>query len=133
MIKRVLYYILLFTSVVLLVLVFQHIDKCEGESYGKVYAVRYVKNLLTFNVFFLLFQFIILGIDTIVVAIKLRRNKKERKKELYFVLVSIGMLLIWYFIKELLSKNGHCDVIIGPGDTGKINPILARNLDLCKR
>ncbi len=67
---------------------------------------------------FLLTQFFAYFFDSFRLIIRKIKKQKIENKELICYGVAFLFGLIWTFIVIRLNGNGHCDILIGPADTG---------------
>ena len=67
---------------------------------------------------FLLTQFFSYFFDSFRLIIRKIKKQKIENKELICYGLALLFGLIWTFIVIRLNGNGHCDILIGPADTG---------------
>lgn len=112
-----LFKILFWLSVILFLPLLATIDQCEGESYGRM-GGNEISNVLFVSALFLLLHFVIYLMDGIVLLTKKIFKREVNNSELKFILILILILLFWMVVVARYSKNGKCDWIIGPADSG---------------
>jgi hypothetical protein len=117
MIKRIMYFLLLSTSIVFLFLLFMKIGRCEEESYG-FYGDNNIEGLLLLSCLILIINFIIFSIDGLILLIKKIMKREVNNSELYCLIGAILLFILWIIICKNYSNNGTCDTITGPADTG---------------
>ncbi len=108
---------LFWLSVILFLPLLATIDQCEGESYGRM-GGNEISNLLFFSALFLMLHFVIYLLDGIVLLTKKTFKKNVNNSELKFLIIPILILVLWFLVSARYSRNGKCDWIIGPADTG---------------
>jgi len=109
--------LLFWLSVLFFLPLFLSIDQCTGESYGRM-GGNEISNLLVFSGLILLLHFVIYFIDGVVLITKRIFHRHVNNTELKFLLILILILFLWIFVSARYSRNGKCDWIIGPADTG---------------
>ena len=123
MTKKIIYLILLGTSIILLPYLYEKIDQCEEESYG-YFGPNNILELLILSSLYILVEVIIFSIDNLILLTKKIMKKEVNDSELYCFIGAIVMFILWLLIIGQYNRNGTCDRIIGPADTGLFLAVL---------
>lgn len=111
------YYTFLTISIVFLFFIYPKIDQCEEKSYG-YYGSNNIEGLLASGFLFLILEFIIYSIGGLIILIKKLMKRDVNQSEFRCLVGTISLFFLWFFIYVTYSRNGKCDTIIGPADTG---------------
>ena len=124
MLKKITYFVFLAFSVFFLILLFFKIDQCEEESYGW-YGDKNIEGLLFAVGLFLVIQFLVYFFGIVKLIIWKLRKKDLNKVDIICNIKGVLLFIIWLITLGIYSKNGQCDVIIGPADSGFFLAMIA--------
>lgn len=129
MMKKIMYNILLFVSIVLILLLNTKIGNCEEKIYNwHWYGSSNTLFIILLSGLFLFIEFIIYTIDGLMLLIYKITKAEVNNSELICLVGSVLIIIFWLFILGTYSNNGSCDVIIGPAETGLFLAMLASTI-----
>lgn len=116
-----------FISLTLFTMTLPIINYCDGWQIRQLSGMRglseYLISISLISFFYFLFLAIIYLVNIILSVIKYLK-KKDKVKNVFFSfsipLIGLSLTIMFFVITNLygLHKNGKCDIIIGPSDTG---------------
>ena len=101
-------------SILLCIPLVLFLDVCEWEGYSS----NLISNILAISAFFLLLEFVVYLVDVFVFVIRKIFKFQVSKSEWKCFVTAFLLGVIWLFLNAFLKKNGNCDLIMGPADSG---------------